>query len=227
MRRAPRSRIVSPMSRRTLLPLAALAAVAAASPATAAAAPKPVKRATPAQWVIQRVFLDGVVRTEEDDRGYTGTASYRGLARPSAPFALTPGTAKRPRLLSVVVPVSYEGSSRAVITQLDGSWDCSSTMAGAMVPRTLPLVVTVTARTVHFNLGTVPPGIECPENAPAWTFEQISDKAKKMEVDLRRLAGAKRGGMRNIPVHLTAKGSDATARWEIRWSGWMLLKRVR
>lgn len=212
---------------RTLLPLAALAAVAAASPLATAASPKPAKRAKPARWVVQRVMLDGVITTEEDDRGYTGTACYRGLARQSNAFALTPGTAKRPRLLSVVVPISYEGSSRAVITEVDRSWDCSYTMAGGFLPSTLPVTVAVTAKTVHLNLGTVPPGVKCPEHAPAWTFEQISDKAKKMEVDLRRFAGVKRGGTRNLPVELTAKGSDGMARWDVRWKGWLLLKRVR
>jgi hypothetical protein len=214
---------------RTLLALAALAAVTAAAPATAGAARKPAKKPKKATdaWVVERVQLDGVVKTAESDRGYTGIARYVGVRRAMEAFSLTPGAPKRPRLFTAVVPIAYTGSSQAAIREVDKSWNCGYTMEGLMLPETLPVTFTVTTKSVHLYLTTVPPGIRCPEEAPAWTFEEVGKTGRSVGFDLSRAQRVKRGGRMTLPVNIKAGGSRDGVTWKVAWSGELVFKRTR
>jgi hypothetical protein len=212
------------MSRRRLSLLLPLAALAISSP-SAHAAPK--KTARGQQWTISRVELDGVVSLEEEDRGYTGTARYAGPGRAMTPFQLTPGKGAMPHLFTASAPITYEGSSRAAISQLDADWDCSYTMASPYKPETLPIVFAVTAKVVNMHLMVVPAGIRCPDDAPAWSLYIVPEKARMMQFELRRLNGTKVGGTRLLPVDLRGRGSKAGVSYDSRWRGSLTLKRVR
>ena len=233
--RRHRSRLLSLAA----LALAAPATLTALAAPTASAAPqqptKPAKAAKPAkpkpatsqQWTIGRLELDGVVGIEEEDRGYSGTAHYIGLGRTMQPFQLTPARGAMPRIFTAVAPISYEGSSRASIRQLDASWDCSYTMAGLYVPKTLPIVFSITRTLVRMHLMVVPAGIKCPENAPAWDMYVVPERARTMDFELSRLKGVKVGATRLLPVDMRDSGTGGAATYDSRWNGQIVLRRVR
>jgi len=125
------------------------------------------------------------------------------------------------------VPIRYSGSSKAAIREVDATWVCDYTMEGLNLPETLPITFTVTTKSVHLYLTTVPPGVKCPDDAPAWSFEEVGKTGRSVGFDLSRAQRVKRGGRMTLPVKIKAGGSRDGVSWDVAWSGELVFKRTR
>ncbi|ADB49538.1 hypothetical protein [Conexibacter woesei] len=216
------------MTRRLRLPAAlACAALLPLLPSPALAARRAPPRAS--VWKIIAVTLDGTMRFTEEDRGYTGTASYRGGNLQNSPtFSLAPASKANPRLFTTVFrPARYSGQSNAVIREIDRSWDCSLTTPEDYNSGRLPVTIAVTDKIVHFNFTVIAPPIKCPDNAPAWTFGMAANKGRNTELELRSLSRVKPGKGYELKVDMRAQGTEEGVAYDTRWRGRLTLFRVR
>lgn len=217
------------MSQRLRLPAAlACAALLPLLPSTALAAKKkPAPRAS--VWKIIAVKLDGTMSFTEEDRGYSGTAGYLGANAQNSPtFSLAPASRAEPRIFTTVFrPAFYRGQSRAIIREIDRSWDCSLSTPEDYNQGRLPVTIAVTDTVVHFNFTVIAPPIKCPELAPAWTFGMAANKGRNMELELRSLSRVKRGEPYRLKVDMRGQGTEEGVAYDTRWRGSVTLHRVR
>lgn len=219
----------SGMSQRLRLPAALVcAALLTLLPSTALAAKKkPAPRAS--VWKIIAVKLDGTMSFTEEDRGYSGTAGYLGgNAQNSPTFSLAPASRADPRLFTTVFrPARYTGQSRAVITEIDRTWDCSLATPEDYNQGRLPVTMAVTDTVLHLNFTLVAPPIKCPEHAPAWTFGMAANQGRTMELELRSLNRVKPGKGHEVKVDMRGQGTEEGVAYDTRWRGRITLFRVR
>lgn len=217
----------------TAAALAALTAIAL-TPTLAAAKPKPKQqpRATAAaRFDVVRVDVRGDHRSRLVDDltvyDYRGIARYETTVDEQGTLVVPPPAKRRLPRAFVIRPLEYNGLSDAKITMRGGVDDCSRETSGAEAPTSLVGLVAFAGARMHVNWILHPPQKRCPPNALIWTIAAPPSKAMVQRYKLGPLLRARRGREVRLPIRIAHRWSDVFGDHSVRWTGYVLLERVR